>query len=447
MHLIGVGGVGMSALARILARRGKRVTGTDRADSSRLRTLQAEGVDARVGHEPRAVHGADCVVVTTALPEDNVELLEAQRLGLPVLHRAEVLAAIVRERPAIAVTGTHGKSTTTALLGHVLAAAGLDPLVVVGADVQEWGGNVRHGEGPWTVFEACESDGTLLLYTGCCQVVTSLEPDHLDQHGSFEALVATMRRFVLSAATDGFVVFNADSQAAASVAQGGPARAVGYGRECGEYRARAIELEGLDGVRFRVSGPSGEVALRLPLLGEHSALNATAALAAAAQVGVATDVVASALADAPRLARRFEILGAVGTSVVVDDYAHHPTEVRATIQAAKAHLGRPVLAIFQPHLYSRTRDLFDEFARAFDEADHVIITKIYPAREEPIAGVTAAKLAEAVAQRRGGRPTRFVPDMADIVAAVRSDYADGWTILVLGAGDIRKVAEELTGED
>jgi len=445
-HFTGIGGVGMSALARILARQGRTVSGTDRSDSPRLEQMRLEGVAAEVGHRAEAVHGAEVVVVTTALTEDNIELVEARRLGLPVLHRAELLAAVVNRRPAIAVTGTHGKSTTTALVGHLLAAAGLDPLVIVGGDVHEWDGNVRFGAGPWAVFEACESDGTLRLYRDACQTITSLEPDHLDRHHSFAALCDTMARFAASADPDGFVVYNADSETVRAAVAGSPARLLGYGRTAGEYRLGRVTARGREGLSFALRGPSGEVTATMGLYGEHNARNATAALAVAQQAGVEVDVAVEALAGFGGVMRRFELLGRLGESEVFDDYAHHPTEVRATLRAAKEHLGRPVLVVFQPHLYSRTRDLMGDFVRAFGDADDVIVTRIYAAREEPIPGVTGEALAEGVAAQRGARPTRFVADFDEMVESIRPRYRDGWTVLVMGAGDIRKVGERLVEE-
>jgi UDP-N-acetylmuramate--alanine ligase len=447
-HFIGVGGVGMSALARWLARHGKAVTGSDRSDGERLAALRREGVEAWQGHDAAHVAGADCVVYTTAIPHDNPELRAARAAGLPILHRAEVLAAIVTARSAIAITGTHGKSTTTALLGSVLERAGLDPLVIVGGDAPLWDGNIRFGEGAWAVFEACESDGTIALYQGCSQVITSLEPDHLDQYGSFAALAATLSRFAASADPEGFVVYGADAETVADVAASAPvtARRVGYGVSAGDYRVADWQPLGEGGSRFTLHGPAGATEVRLRLWGRHNALNAAAAIAAAAQAGVDEADSARALADLRGVGRRMERLGSLGTSAVFDDYAHHPTEVRATLEAARLHLGLPILAIFQPHLYSRTRDLLDGFAAAFGDADDVIITDIYAAREEPIAGVSAEDLAARAAANRPGRSTRFIAGFDDIEAAVRGAYRDGWAILVLGAGDVRKLGERLARE-
>jgi UDP-N-acetylmuramate--alanine ligase len=445
-HFVGIGGVGMSALARLLRHAGKTVTGTDKQASERLEQLRREGIGAQVGHQAVAVAGADCVVYTTAIAEDNPELQEARRRGLPILHRAELLAALMATRRGLAITGTHGKSTTTAMVGWILQEAGLDPLVVVGGDVGAWGGNLRLGDGEWAVYEACESDGTLLLYAPQGEIVTSLEPDHLDQYKTFTALQETVALFATAAPEEGFVVFNADSEVVRSVVSGSRARRVGYGERPGEWVVGKVEAMGVGGLRFELQWAGGVLPVRLRLFGKHNALNATAAIAAAAQVGVAPAHAAQALAAFAGVRRRFEMLGKMGSSVIIDDYAHHPTEIRATLQAAREHLRRPILAIFQPHLYSRTRDLMPEFARAFDAADEVIITEIYPAREEPLPGITGEALARQVQRQRGQRPTRFLATFEEIEAAVAPRYRDGWAILVIGAGDIRKVGERLAAE-
>jgi len=444
LHFVGIGGVGMSALARILAWQGKQVSGTDRQPSFRLEQMRREGLLVQVGHDAAAVGEAEAVVVTTALGEDNVELAEARRRGLPVLHRAEVLAAIVHQRRSVAVTGSHGKSTTTAMVGRVLEAAGLDPLVIVGGDVEAWGGNVRFGEGGVIVFEACESDGTMLLYEGASQIITSLDPDHLDQHKTFDALVETVRQFANSADPEGFVVYHCEDESVSACVSQTPAALVSYGQADGDWRVGALELHGEEGLEFTLHGPQSQaLRVKLPMYGLHNALNATAAMAAAAELGVEPQRAAGALADFKGVQRRFEQLGMVGRSLVIDDYAHHPREVRATLRAAREHLGRQVVVVFQPHLYSRTEYLMDDFAQSFGDADAVIITDIYPAREDPIPGITAEVLASRVAEQRGTRPTAYLSGFDRIADHLRRNYSDGWAILIMGAGDVRKIGEEL----
>lgn len=436
----------MSALARWLVRQGKIVSGCDRSDSERLKLLSREGISTHIGHDACHVREADCLVYTTAIKPSNAELVAGREAGLATFHRAELLAAIATTRKGIAVTGTHGKSTTTALIGTVLEAAGLDPLVFVGGDAPLWDGNVRFGEGQWCVFEADESDGTIVLYEHCNQVLTSLEPDHLDQYGTFENLQEFLRRFVASAAPEGFLVYYADSEVVAEVAGAAPCRRVGYGLQAGEYRASGIQALGEAGTRFTMLSPAGRRDVRLKLCGTHNVLNALAAVAAAAQAGVDEELAVEALAEFPGLGRRFERLGRFGTSIVLDDYAHHPTEVAVVLQTAREHLDRPILAIFQPHLFSRTRDFMDDFARVFAAADEVIFTDIYPAREEPIPGVTSERLARLAALVRPDRPTYYLPTLPQVTDFVRHRYRQGWAVLVIGAGDVHKVAEALVEE-
>jgi len=445
-HFMGVGGVGMSALARWLARRGKLVSGCDRSDGERLEFLRREGIPTHTGHDVSHLREADCLVYTTAIKPTNAEFLAARERGLVTLHRAELLAAIATSRKGLAVTGTHGKSTTTALVGTILEAAGLDPLVFVGGDAPQWEGNVRFGDGEWCVFEACESDGTIVLYEHCSQVLTSLEPDHLDQYGTFDNLQAFMRRFTASAAKEGFLVYCADSEAAAGVAEAAPCRRVSYGLQAGEYRAVNIRPRQGGGTAFSMLSPTGRRDVRLRLYGPHNVANALAAVAAATQVGVEEDLAVEALATFPGIGRRFECLGTFGASIVLDDYAHHPTEVAAVLRTAREYLDRPIVAIFQPHLYSRTRDFMDDFARAFADADEVVFTEIYPAREEPIPGVTGEELARRAAVVRPDRPTHYVPTLPEVTDFVRHRYRQGWAVIVMGAGDVRKVAEALVKE-
>ncbi|MCX7598605.1 MAG: UDP-N-acetylmuramate--L-alanine ligase [Armatimonadetes bacterium] len=445
-HFMGIGGIGMSGLARWLARQGRTVSGCDRNESDRLEFLRREGIATSVEHNPSHVQGTDCLVYTTAVPQTNEELAAARQAGLRVLHRAEVLAAIAATRRSIAVTGTHGKSTTTAMVGTILETAGLDPLVFVGADAPMWQGNARFGNGQWCVFEACESDGTIVLYQNCSQVLTSLEPDHLDQYGTFENLQKFVKRFLASADQEGFVVYCADSQIVTELVDAAQCQRVGYGLGAGEYRATDIQMLAGGSTQFCMHSPAGRRKVRLQLCGTHNVLNALAAVAAAEQAGADAELAVQALGRFPGLSRRFEKMGTLGTSIVIDDYAHHPTEVRAVLSTARDYLRRPIVAIFQPHLFSRTRDFMDEFAQVFAEADEAIFTDIYPAREAPIPGVTSEELAHRAAAVRPDRPTYYLAGLDEVTDFVRRNYRDGWAVLVIGAGDVRKVAEALVEE-
>ncbi|MBC7286945.1 MAG: UDP-N-acetylmuramate--L-alanine ligase [Armatimonadetes bacterium] len=441
-HFVGIGGVGMSALARYLLHIGKQVSGTDRSPGRRLDELASHGARVRVGHNPEAIPPGACVVYTTAIPRDNAELVAARELGLPVVHRAELLAAIVNQRESVAITGTHGKTTTTAMLAHILAAAGLRPLAFVGGEVNGWpDGNLLLGDGP-AVYEACESDGTLLLYKPTAAILTSLEPDHLDQHKTFENLRAKVRQFAARVPPEGHLLYWAECEALAGVVDSGPAKKVSYGRgAAAQWRAENVRIMGEELLVFDLCWLGGRTKVKLRAVGRHNALNATAAVAAAHEIwGVDVQTAAEALAAYPGVARRFQFVGWVGSSRIVHDYAHHPTEIGVVIQAAREHLGGKVLVVFQPHLFSRTRDLMDGFATCFNDADEVIILPIYAAREEPLPGITSEVLYQRVRQARGERETRIAETFDEVAERARLYHRAGWVVLVLGAGDVEKLA-------
>jgi len=444
VHFVGIGGVSMSALAHSLASRGLQVSGSDRDEGERVAGLRVAGIKVAIGQSADNVGDADAYVYTTAIREDNPELVAARATGRPVLHRSEVLAELLQRHRAIAITGTHGKSTTTAMLGAVYLKLGLDPTVFVGADVPDLGGTHHIGDSDLFIFEACESDGSFLRYRGCSQVLTSVEPDHLDEHGTFERLQQAYADFLASADPDGFLVYRADDPIATRLAQDSPATPISFGL-AGEAQVMARDIAPLDeSVAYEciVEGQSlGRVQLQVP--GRCNVANALAATAACLGAGLEAKQVCAALAQFRGVDRRFERLGQLNGAVVYDDYAHHPTEVRAAIQALQEHFDRSLLVIFQPHLYSRTRDFMDDFAAAFDEADTVIIADIYPAREQPIPGVNSARLAELIASRRPQGSVHYFPEHEEIVDFVARQSQPGQLIMTIGAGDIREVGERL----
>ena len=446
-HLMGVGGVGMSGLAGILAERGFRVSGSDNRDSDTLQRLRDLGVTIVLGQVREGATGADVVVVSTAIRPDNPELVGAHERGQPVYHRSQLLAAVMDGQRKIAVSGTHGKTTTTALLGQTLVECGLDPTVIVGGDVPALGGNYRLGSEPLVVFEACESDGTFLRYGPCSELITNLEPDHLDQHGTYENLCHTFEEFVGLVPDGGFLAYGCESPELAAMAAGAPGHHIPFGLgEGAVLGATDIQLDRF-GVDFRVLGEGDEgptVCLNIP--GRHNVLNALGVLAAARELGVPLEQAAAALSAFHGVERRFELLGSFGDALVVDDYAHHPTEVAAALVAAREGFDRRLIAVFQPHLFSRTRDFLDDFARALIAADVVIVTDIYAAREDPIPGVTAEGIADRVRELAPDRPVEYVHDKDDIIAALGRIAQPGDLILALGAGDIRRVAEKLAQE-
>ncbi len=446
-HFVGIGGVGMSALARYMLHIGKRVTGTDRADSERLRALAVQGARVRVGHDPHSIPAGACVVYTTAIPPENPELAAARARGLTTVHRAELLAAIANAARSIAITGTHGKTTTTAMLAHILASAGREPTAFVGGEVNGWPeGNLLLGRRDLVVFEACESDGTLLLYRPSAAVITSLEPDHLDQHGTFANLCATVAKFASSVHPDGTLIASADSPAVVQACEKARASVVLYGRsgEAG-WRVLGARPAGADRIEFTLQWPGDQTKVVARTVGRHNALNAAAAIAAAhICYDVPVQDAVDALATYPGVARRFQVVGRLGSSLVVHDYAHHPSELRATLNAARDHYpGRPVAVIFQPHLYSRTRDLMDDFAGALCEADLAVVLPIYGAREDPLPGVSADVLVQRARRKCSPDRTALAEDFDAAAELARSRCSDGWVILVLGAGDVEKLAYQL----
>ena len=444
VHFLGVGGISMSALAETLAVQGWVVSGCDRGDSPRLEGLRRSGVEVFVGHDPAHLAGVDAVVRTTAIRADNPEEQAAVAAGLPIYHRSQVLALMLRGKRAVAVAGTHGKTTTSAMLALILEAAGLDPTAFIGGDVLQWGSNHRAGRAPLVVLEADESDGSFREYPGCSEVISCIEFDHGDQHGTIERLEEVFAGFMAQADPEGFLVWGADCPRLQRLVAACPARLISFGLNApADYSATDLSYAGTTVHATVVQGGVAAGELRLQVPGEHNLRNALAALAAAEACGVARATALAALAEFRSTGRRFELLGKTENLAVVDDYAHHPTEVRVTLAAARLQPYQRIIAIFQPHLYSRTKFLLAEFAQAFHDADVVVLAEIYAAREDPLPGVSSAVLAEAVRREEPGKPVYYAPTREaarDLVAGLAQP---GDLILSIGAGDIRLTGEEL----
>lgn len=436
----------MSALAATLASWGFSVSGSDRCDSPQLEQLRALGIDVRVGQRAENLGDADLVVYTTAIHADNPEIRAARERKLTLWHRSDMLAAVLSGQRRIAVAGTHGKSSTTSMIATVLAALQQDPTLFVGGVSRNFGSNYHLGAGKLAVFEACESDGSFRAYRGCSQVITSIEPDHLDQHKTVENLIQAFCRFAASADPEGFLTHIYGHPVVDRVVACSPARKVSYGLKPGaEFTAINLLPDG-DGTLFTpvIRGEALDQ-VRLPAIGAHNIRNALAALAVATELRLDPSQAAMALATYRGVERRFERLGTVDGFDVVDDYAHHPTEIRATLEAARAHYGPHLIVIFQPHLYSRTRDLLDDFGRAFRDAQTVVIADIYAAREEPADGdnITSESLVERIRAEEPGKPAVYLPSFEAIVEFVKQTARPGDLVLTVGAGDIRKVGERL----
>ena len=414
LHFVGIGGAGMSGLALVAKELGAEVTGSDRAESSYSERLRAAGIEPSIGHDAANVPEGAEVVVSTAIPETNPELARAREAGLRVLHRGDLLAETAALKRSIAVAGAHGKTTTTGMIAHVLRATGRDPAFVMGGELREAGTNAAWGSGDWIVVEADESDRSFLKLSPDVAVITNIELDHHTTYASEAELIDAFSQF---ARQSGTVIRPSD------------------------VKAEDIQLIP-GGSRFRV----GDVAVELNVPGEHNVLNALAALVAAEAAGVPIAEAAPALAGFSGAGRRFEARGTTSSGArIFDDYAHHPTEVRATLEAARTLNADRVVAVFQPHLYSRTQHLAKQFGEALAIADAAMVVDIYPARElaEDYPGVTGYLVAAAAANAGHGRPVWWIPSMDEAAVLLESELRAGDVLLTLGAGNVDSLAARL----
>lgn len=443
VHFIGIGGAGMSGIAAVLHELGVEVRGSDLKASRYTRRLAAAGVPVTIGHDAVNLGDAVLVVTSSAIGESNPEVRAARAAGLPILRRAEMLARVMELRRGIAVAGTHGKTSTSSMISHVLRQAGLDPTFLVGGELNDVGSNAGVGEGEWLVAEADESDGSLLYLRPEVAVVGNVELDHHSSYGCLDEVRDVFRRFVALLPAEGLLVLVAGSggEPLATHTRAGVV-VVGLGQ--GDLRADVERVDDRGSV-FTVRDAAGEtlarVELRVP--GEHNVLNALAALAVLRHVGVSPAAAAPHLLTFSGAARRFQLVGERRGVRVVDDYAHHPTEIAATLTAAmKGDHGR-VIAVFQPHLFSRTRYLQREFGRALTIADEAIVTEIFAAREEPEPGVSGKLIVDAYLAERPGGPVSFLPRLGDVVARLTPRVRRGDLVITLGAGDVSRAGEQL----
>lgn len=447
LHFVGIGGIGMSGIAELLLNMGYTVTGSDLRESDTVRRLRDLGATVAVGHSPENVHGAGVVVISSAVNERNPEVAEANRLGIPVIPRAQMLAELMRLRYGIAVAGSHGKTTTTTMVSAVLSHGGLDPTIVVGGKVKALGTNARLGKGNFMVVEADESDGSFLLLSPVISVLTNIDEEHLDHYKDMDELEAAFSTFLNKIPFYGLAVVCWDCPRVRSVAEGFEKRSIKYGfNPEAELRAVNVDVSGFK-TEFDVilnQSPLGRVCLQVP--GRHNAQNALAAIAVGMELGMTFEQVRDGLNEYSGIDRRLQIKGKGKGILVLDDYAHHPNEIKATIDAVKdSNLGR-VVAIFQPHRYTRTSNLFDEFSRVLRDIDMLFLLDIYPAGEEPIEGVTSEALYRSI--KEAGHGSVFYSNgSSDIVDTVLSALEPGDVVITLGAGNVwtigEKIAEEL----
>ncbi len=445
IHFIGIGGAGMGAIASILLDRGFPVSGSDVAEHDYTKKLQERGALVYLGHDKRHVEDVDVVVYSTAITSDNAELQAARDRELPVLHRSQMLAELMKEGYGIAIAGAHGKTTTTSMVAWVLEQAGLDPTFLVGGVSANFNLSAKAGKGNHIVAEADESDGSFLNYNPMIEVVTNIEADHLEHYqGSFANLVAAYQKFVSLLPEDGLLVASMDDEIVEGLVPDLHSRVKTYSlhQKEADYRAENVRFVGHGTVSsiYHHHEYLGELELMIP--GAHNVGNAMAAIAVASEVGIDFSVAAKALKEFRGALRRFQVLYDRDDILLVDDYAHHPTEIKAMIRAAK-ETKRRVVAVFQPQRYTRTYHLFEEFAQAFSGADDVIIVDIYsPAGERPIEGVSAKRLAEAVHQKSHAG-ARFYATKDEVVEYLRGRVKPGDLVLFMGAGDIWKAGKML----
>ena len=440
IHFVGIGGIGMSGIAEVLLNLGYRVSGSDQRESDVTRRLQALGGRVSIGHRAEQVHGADVVVISSAVKSDNPEVVAARAHGIPVIPRAEMLGELMRVKDGVAVAGSHGKTSTTTMVATILAHAKLDPTVVIGGKAKVFGSNARLGQGEVLVAEADESDGSFRHLSPMVAVITNIDREHMDHYGSEAALRAAFLDFANQVPFYGVVVVCADNPVAAGLLPELLKRHVTYGLAAGDYRGEILSAEPR-GTRLRVSVSAkvrGEVMVRMP--GVHYAQNALAALCVADVFGVPFQASAEALAGFGGVDRRFSVRGEAGGVLVVDDYGHHTTEIAATLAAARL-FGRRLVVAFQPHRYTRTQDLLKDFAPALSGADDIVLTDIYPAGEPPIAGVDAAALLRTFKPEARASYIERKSLAAELAARLRR----GDLLLTLGAGDITQVATEVLG--
>ncbi len=450
IHLVGIGGIGMSGIAEILHNLGYRVQGSDIVENANVKRLRELGVSIQIGHRAEHIDDAQVVVISSAINADNPEAAAARARLVPVVRRTEMLAELMRLKWSIAVGGTHGKTTTTSLIAALLEVAGLDPTVINGGIINAYGTNARLGAGDWMVVEADESDGTFVKLSATIAVVTSIDPEHLDFYGSFEALENAFESFVQNVPFYGFAALCVDHPVVqAMIPRLSDRKIVTYGMSPqADIRALEVSLDATGtsfdvvvadrgaGEKRRVSG------LRLPMLGAHNVQNALAAIAVASEMGIDDDDARRALADFAGVKRRFTKTGEAHGITVIDDYAHHPVEIAAVLKAARAASDGNVIAVVQPHRYTRLNHLFEDFCTCFNNADAVIVAEIYPAGEPPIEGIDRDALVEGL-HAHGHRNVVPLAEPEGLASVVHHIAQPGDLVICLGAGSITKWAQSL----
>ncbi len=453
IHFVGIGGIGMSGIAEVLLNLGYKVQGSDASENANVVRLRERGASVRIGHDAANLGAAEVVVVSTAIGRDNPELMAARAARLPVVRRAEMLAELMRLKHCVAIAGTHGKTTTTSLVATLLDAGRFDPTVINGGIINAYGTNARLGGGDWMVVEADESDGTFLKLPADITVVTNIDPEHLDHFGTFDAIKAAFRTFVENIPFYGFAVMCLDHPTVQElVGKIEDRRVITYG-ETPQADVRLVDVDLAGGVsRFSVvirdrksQGVTRLDDLVMPMPGLHNALNATAALAVAYELGMSAEAIRAGLGNFGGVKRRFTVTGQWNGVTIFDDYGHHPVEIAAVLRAARASTKGQVIAVVQPHRYSRLQSLFNDFATCFNDADCVIVADVYPAGEAPIADINRDSLVQAILAH-GHRQPIALAHPGDLAGIVRQFARPGDYVVLLGAGNITQWAYALPGQ-
>ncbi|AUS28139.1 UDP-N-acetylmuramate--alanine ligase [Paenibacillus polymyxa] len=444
VHFIGIGGYGMSAIARVMLEMGYTVTGSDVASQELTEKLAAKGAKIYIGHTPEHIAGADIVVYSTALSRDNVERVAAEELNIPTLHRSQMLARLLNERKGIAVAGAHGKTTTSSMIALVMERCNVDPTYIIGGEITNLGTNAKAGKSEFVVAEADESDGSFLQYHPWQGIVTNIEADHLENYdGDFNRLKSAYVQFLSQIRPDGAAIVCADDQNIREMLPQLQTRVITYGVEHeADYMATDIQLgdRRLSFTMSRKGTALGTIELSVP--GKHNMYNAMATVISCLEAGIPFDQIAATIVEFHGAKRRFQVLGEGNDILIIDDYAHHPTEIEATISAARA-TGKRIIAVFQPQRYSRTFFLLDAFSRAFSEAGEVIITDIYsPAGEKQIEGVHSSKLVDLIVQNSNANAI-YLPTKEAVIDELKDRLQPGDLVLTMGAGDIWKAGDAL----
>ncbi|AUC98628.1 UDP-N-acetylmuramate--L-alanine ligase [Bradyrhizobium sp. SK17] len=453
IHFVGIGGIGMSGIAEVLINLGYTVQGSDASDNYNLDRLRKKGAKVSVGHAAENVDGAAVVVVSTAIKRDNPELMAARARRVPVVRRAEMLAELMRLKSCVAIAGTHGKTTTTTMVATLLDAGGLDPTVINGGIINAYGSNARLGAGDWMVVEADESDGTFLKLPSDVVIVTNIDPEHLDHFKTFEAIQDAFRNFVENVPFYGFAVMCTDHPVVqALVGRIEDRRIITYGQNP-QADAQLLDLTPMGGgskfkvaIRDRKTSATHEIAdIMLPMPGRHNASNATAAIAVAHELGVSDDIIRQAMAGFGGVKRRFTKTGETNGVTVIDDYGHHPVEIAAVLKAARESTNGKIIAVVQPHRYTRLQSLFEEFCTCFNDADAVVVAEVYAAGEAPIPGIDRDHFAAGL-RAHGHRNVVPLPNAGELAKIVHGLAKSGDLVVCLGAGNITQWAYALPGE-